>query len=92
MLRIHTVLRKWNKNNVYDKHLRKINPIGIDEPCIIIANSELLFEKYRMALKRDKYAIEIQKDDAIKRNQIFFDFMLRLFNILNELYAKEKIF
>ena len=50
----------------------------------------MLFEKYRMALKQDKYAIEIQKDDAIKRNRIFFDFMLRIFNNLNKLYYKEK--
>ena len=41
-----------------------------------------------MALKWDKDAIEIQKDDAIKRNQIFFDFMLRMFNNLNQLYEK----
>ena len=41
-----------------------------------------------MALKRDKDTIEIQKDDAIKRNQIFFDFMLRMFNNLNQLYEK----
>ena len=80
MLRIHTGLRKWNKNNVYDRHLREINLIGTDKPCIKISKSELLFEKYRMALKRDKDAIEIQRDDAIKRNRIFFDFMLRMFN------------
>ena len=92
MLRIHTGLRNWNKKNVYDKHLRKVNPIGINKPCIKISQSELLFEKYRMALKRDRYAIEIQKDDAIKRNQIFFDFMLRMFNHLNELCAKEEVF
>ena len=49
-------------------------------------------KKYRMALKRDKDAIEIQKDDAIKRNQIFFDFMLRMFNNLNQLYVEEKSF
>ena len=72
MLRIHTGLRKWNKNNVYDIHLRENNPIGIDQPCIKIANSELLFEEYRMALKPDKDAIEFQKDDAINRNQIVF--------------------
>ena len=71
MLRIHTGLRKWNKNNVYDIHLREINPIGIDQPCIKIAKSELLFEKYRMSLKRDKDAIEIQKGDAIKCNRFF---------------------
>ena len=90
MLRIHTGLQKWNNNNVYDIHLREINPIGIDQPCIKIAKSELLFEKYRMDIKRDKDAIEIQRDDAIKRNRIFFDFMLRMFNHLNQLYVKEK--
>ena len=43
-----------------------------------------------MAIKRYKDVIEIQKDDAIKRKRIFFDFMLRMFNHLNELYVKEK--
>ena len=50
----------------------------------------MLFEKYRTDLKRDKYAIEIQGDDAMKRNRLFFDFMLRMFNHLNKLYEKEK--
>ena len=45
--------------------------MGIDQPCIKIANSKVFFEKYRMALKRDKDSIEIQKDDAIKRNRLF---------------------
>ena len=35
----------------------------------MIAKNEVLFEKYRMDLKRDKDAIEIQGDDAIKRNR-----------------------
>ena len=43
-----------------------------------------------MALKQDKYAIEIQKYDAIKCNRLFFDFMIRMFNHLNQLYEKEK--
>ena len=43
-----------------------------------------------MALKRNKDAIEIQGDDAIKRNRLFFYFMLRMFNHLNQLYEKEK--
>ena len=60
--------------------------MGIDQPCNNISKSEVLFEKYRMALKRDKDAIEIQKDDKIKRNQLFLDFMLRMFNHLNQLY------
>ena len=41
-----------------------------------------------MALKRDKDGIEIQGDDAIKRNRLFFDFMLRMFDHLNQLYEK----
>ena len=43
-----------------------------------------------MALKREKEAIEIQNDDVIKRNRIFFDFMPRMFNHINGLYVKEK--
>ena len=43
-----------------------------------------------MALKRDKYSIGFQKDDAINRNRIFFDFMPRMFNHLTQLYVKEK--
>ena len=88
MLRIHTGLQKWNKNNAYDINLHKINPILINKPCIKIAKNKLLFEKYRMALKRDKDAIEIQKYDTIMRNPIFFDFMLRIFNHLNQFYVK----
>ena len=70
--------------------LRDKNSVVINRPCIMIAKNEVLFEKYRMDLKRDKDAIEIQGDDAIKHNQSFFDFMLRMFNRLNQLYEKEK--
>ena len=56
----------------------------------MIAKNEALFEKYRMALKRDKDAIEFQGDDEIKRNRLFFDFMLRMFDNLNQLYEMEK--
>ena len=52
-----------------------MNPFLIGKPCIIIASRELLFEQYIMALKQDKYYIEVQNYDAVKRNQIFFDFM-----------------
>ena len=90
MLRIHTGLQKWNKKNAYHIHLREKNPIGINQPCIKIANSEVLFEKYRMDLKQNNNTIEIQKDDSIKHNRIFFDFMLVMFNHLNQLYVKEK--
>ena len=92
MLRIHTILRKSSKKNVYDLHLKKTNPFDIGKPCIIIARRELLFEEYRMALKREKYDIEVQNDDAIKRNRIFFDFMQQTFNCLDELYLHEKFF
>ena len=83
MLRIHTGLRRWNKKYQFHVLLRDKNRVGINRPCIKIANNELLFEIYIMALKQDKYAIDIQGDDAIKRNRLFFDFMLIMFNHLN---------
>ena len=52
-----------------------MNPFDTNKPCIQVARSEVLFEKCRIFLNWDKYDIEVQDDDAIKRNQIFFDFM-----------------
>ena len=69
-----------------------MNPFEIGKPFIIIERRELLFEQYRMVLKREKYDIEVQNDDAIKRNQIFFDFMKRTSNRLDGLYFHEKFF
>ena len=63
-----------------------MNPFGIHEPCMKVENNELLFEQYIMALNWYKYYIEVQNDYAIKRNSIFFDFMQRTFNRLDELY------
>ena len=71
ILKIHGGLRKWNKKDRYHILLRDNNPLGIHKPGINIANNEVLFEKYRMDLKRDKDAIQIQRDDAIKRNRQF---------------------
>ena len=42
-----------------------MNPLGIDRPCQNIAKDEMLFEKYRIALKRDKDAIDIDGNYAI---------------------------
>ena len=42
-----------------------------------------------MPLNRDKYYIKVRNDDAIKRNQIFFDFMQQTFNFMDELYLRE---
>ena len=42
-----------------------MNPLGIDQPCLTIANNEVLFEKYRISLKREKDAIGIYGEDAI---------------------------
>ena len=52
-----------------------MNPFDISKTCIKIAQSEVLFKKYRMAINREKYDIEVRDDDAIKRNRILFDFM-----------------
>ena len=67
-----------------------MNPLGIDRPCLKIAKDEFLFEKYRIALKRDKDAIDIDGNDAIDSHQLVFDFMLRIFDHLNQLYEMEK--
>ena len=49
-----------------------------------------MFEKYRIALKREKYAIGIDGDDAIDSHRLVFDFVLRMFDHLNQLYEMEK--
>ena len=90
MLRIHTGLCKWTKKDQFHIILRDMNPLGIDQPCLTIANNEVLFEKYRISLKRDKDAIDIDGEDAINRNRLFFDFMLRMFDHLNQLYEMGK--
>ena len=43
-----------------------------------------------MALKQDKYDIEVQNDDARKRKQIFFDFMQQKFNCMDGLYLRKR--
>ena len=48
-----------------------MNPLGIKEPCLTIAKNEVLFEQYRISLKRDKYAIDIDGEDAINRKRLF---------------------
>ena len=89
MLRIRIFLRKLSNTNVYDLHLKKMNPFDIGKPCIKIARSEMLFEQYIMALNRGNYDIEVRNYDAIKRNRIFFDFIQRTFNRLDGLYIYE---
>ena len=69
-----------------------MNPFDILVPCIKISRSELLFEQYIMALNLDKYEIEVRNDDAIKRNQRFFDFIQQTVNRLNGLYLRERCF
>ena len=92
MLKIHTDLRKWTNKDQFHIILKKMNPLGINRPCLEIAINELLFEKYRVALKRDKDAIDIDGNDAIYSHQLIFDFMLRMFDHLNQLYEMEKVF
>ena len=92
MLRIHTGLRKWSKKDIFYIILRDMNPLGIKQPCLTIANNEVLFEQYKISLKRDKDAIDIDGEDAINRNRLFFDFILRMFDHINQLYEMEKFF
>ena len=89
MLRIHTGSQNWSKRNIFDLHLNNNNLFDFRVPCIKIAKSELLFGQYIMALNRGKYDIEVQNDDAIKRNRILFDFVKLTFNRLDGLYILE---
>ena len=57
-----------------------MNPFYIVKPCIKIAKSEVLFEIYRMAIYQDKYDVEVQNDDKIKHNRMFFAFVQQTFN------------
>ena len=43
-----------------------------------------------MALNWGKDDNEVENDDAIKRNQIFFDFMQQTLNFLYRLYLRER--
>ena len=52
-----------------------MNPFGIHEPCINLAKNQLIFEQYRMDLNWVNFDIEVQNDDALECNQLFFDFM-----------------
>ena len=90
MLRIHTGLRKWNKKDRSHIILRDMNSLGIIQPCLTIVNNEVLFEKYRISLKWDNDVIDIDEDDAINSNRLVLDFMLRMFDHINQLYEKEK--
>ena len=67
-----------------------MNPFGIGKPCIIIARRELLFEAYIMALKQEKYYIEVHNDDAINRKLIWLDFMQQKSNSMDGLYLHEE--
>ena len=90
MLSIHTGLKKWNKKYRFYNILRDMNPLGIKQPCIMMAKNEVLFEQYKIVLKQDKDAIDIKGEDEIKINRLFFYFMLRTFDSLNLLYEMEK--
>ena len=90
MLRIHTGLRKWTKKDQFHIILKNLNPLGIDQPCLTIANNKVLFEKYIIALKQEKDAIDIDGEDVINGNRLFFDFMLKMLDHLNQLYEMEK--
>ena len=47
-------------------------------------------KKYIITHKRNKDTIDIDGDDAIDSHRLFFDFMLGIFDHLNQLYEMEK--
>ena len=90
-IKIHG-LRKCTKKDRFHIILRDMNTLGINQPCLTITNNEVLFEIYIIALKRDKDAIDIDGEDAINSNRLFFDFIPRMFDHLNQLYDMKIIF
>ena len=60
MLRIHTVLRKWNKKDRYHILLCDNNPMRIYHPCIKIENSEVLFENIEWLLKGTRMPLKLK--------------------------------
>ena len=90
ILKINTGLCKKTNKDRFHIILKKMNPLVIDWPYLDITSNKLLFEKYRIALKRDKDAIDIDGDGAIDSHRLVFDFMLRIFDNLNQLYEMEK--
>ena len=48
-----------------------MNPQGINRPCQKMAKDEMLFEKYRIDLKQDKDAIDIDGNDAFDIYRFF---------------------
>ena len=44
-----------------------------------------------MNVNQGKYDIEVQNDDAIKRNRVLYDFIQQTFNRLDGLYLHENI-
>ena len=76
------------ERQIYLTFIKK-NPFGIHEPCIKIANNQLIFEQYRMALNWEKYDIEVRNDVSIKCNRPLFDLMQRTFNQLDGFYLHE---
>ena len=50
MLIIHAGLQRWNKKDRFHIILRDMNPLGIKQPCVTIANNEVLFENIELLL------------------------------------------
>ena len=48
MLKIHTGLLKFTKEDRFHILLKKMSPQGINRPCQNIAKDEVLFEKYQL--------------------------------------------
>ena len=50
IIRIHTGLRQWNKKDQFHMLLCDKNPLGINQPCIKIAENEVFFENIEWLL------------------------------------------
>jgi hypothetical protein len=91
ILNLHTGIRKWHRNDIYDRHLKAMNPL-IHEPCSEIVSSQILFEQYRVALNRDTWDISrLNDEEPIRRATMFHDFLSRMFQNLSTYYFEDKV-
>ena len=89
LLHLHTGVRKWSRKNVYDQHLKAMNPL-IHERCSAMNNSQALFEQYRIALHQEISNMIRFNEDIIVRACVFHNFLIRMFRYLGDYYYEDK--
>jgi hypothetical protein len=89
LLHLHTGVRKWSRKNVYDQHLKTMNPL-IHERCSAMNNSQALFEQYGIALHSEISNMIRLCENPIDRACVFQNFLMRMFKYVCNHYYEDK--